>query len=65
MDDHLTVERQSLAMARHQPYWLDVEVLDRAVITQPMLDNITTLVAAANLYRDDFGAGWKRRIVGC
>ncbi len=31
--DHLVVERQSLAFARSQPYWLDVEVLENAAAT--------------------------------
>ncbi|MCB0062365.1 MAG: AAA family ATPase, partial [Caldilineaceae bacterium] len=56
--DHLTVERQSLALARNQPYWLDVEVLEGVTATQPTADNIGALAGAANLYRGDFLAGF-------
>src|SRR5215212_2372167 len=27
---HLLIERQTVAFARHQPYWLDVELLENA-----------------------------------
>ncbi|MCE7988371.1 MAG: hypothetical protein DYG89_45005 [Caldilinea sp. CFX5] len=56
--DHLVVERQSLAFARHQPYWLDVEVLEAAMTTPPTAQTITTLAAAADLYRGDFLDGF-------
>lgn len=58
LGDYLIVERQSLALARSQPYWLDVEALEDAASAQPTADNIATLVAAANLYRGDFLAGF-------
>ncbi|MEZ4662834.1 MAG: BTAD domain-containing putative transcriptional regulator [Caldilineaceae bacterium] len=59
LGDHLMVERQSLALARSQPYWLDVEMLESAVSTPPTAANVATLAAAANLYRSDFLAGFQ------
>lgn len=55
---HLVVERQSLAFARTQPYWLDIEVVEEAVATQPTAQTVATLTAAANLYRGDFLDGF-------
>lgn len=58
LGDHLTVERQSLALDRSQPYWLDVEVLNSAASTQPTADNVAALASTANLYRGDFLNGF-------
>ena len=56
--EHLVVERQSLAFARHQPYWLDVEVLEEALTIAPTAQTVPALVAAAALYRGDFLDGF-------
>lgn len=56
--EHLVVERQNLTFARAQPYWLDVEVLEEAVVTLPTAQTVATLAAAANLYRGDFLDGF-------
>lgn len=58
VSDHLVVDRQSVAFARHQPYWLDVEVLENATAPQPTGQTLANLVAAANLYRGDFLDGF-------
>ncbi|MEZ4706155.1 MAG: tetratricopeptide repeat protein [Caldilineaceae bacterium] len=58
LGEHLTVERQSLALARSQPYWLDVEILEGAASTRPLPENVAELAIAANLYRGDFLAGF-------
>lgn len=56
--DHLVVERQSLAFARGQPYWLDVEVLEETAAVLPTAQNVTMLASAVDLYRGDFLAGF-------
>ena len=56
--DHLVVDRQSLAFAHHEPYWLDIEVLENAATSVPTLQTLATLAAAADLYRGDFLAGF-------
>ncbi|MEZ4736990.1 MAG: BTAD domain-containing putative transcriptional regulator [Caldilineaceae bacterium] len=56
--DHLMIERHSLALARTQPYWLDVEVLETALTLPPTAHNVATLAAAAELYRAEFLDGF-------
>ncbi len=56
--DHLVIDRQSLAFARHEPYWLDVEELENAAISLPTAQTVATLAVAADLYRGDFLAGF-------
>lgn len=56
--EHLVVERQSLAFAHTQPYWLDVEVIETAAATPSTAQTVATLIAAANLYRGDFLDGF-------
>jgi len=56
--DHLLVERQAVAFARQQPHWLDVATLETAAATAPTVQNIATLVTAANLYRGEFLDGF-------
>ncbi len=38
--DHLVIERQAVAFAHSQPYWLDVEVLENAATTQPAAQTV-------------------------
>jgi len=56
--EHLLVERQSLAFARSQPYWLDVEVLETAATTAPTGQTLAMLASAADLYQGDFLDGF-------
>lgn len=56
--DQLVIERQSVAFARSQPYWLDVEELENAAAAQPTLHNVAALASAADLYRSDFLDGF-------
>ncbi len=56
--DHLVVERHSLAFARNQSYWLDVEALEAAATTTPTHENVARLAATADLYRGDFLNGF-------
>ncbi|MDQ3250445.1 MAG: tetratricopeptide repeat protein [Chloroflexota bacterium] len=56
--DHLEIARQSLAFARSQPYWLDVEALEAAATMLPTGQNVAALAAAADGYRGDFLAGF-------
>lgn len=56
--EHLIIERHSLAFARRQPYWLDVEVLEEAATMEPAAQNVAALASAAELYRGDFLAGF-------
>jgi predicted ATPase/DNA-binding SARP family transcriptional activator/predicted negative regulator of RcsB-dependent stress response len=58
VEDYLVIERQSVAFARSQPYWLDVEVLENAATTQPTAQTVAALAAAANLYRGEFLEGF-------
>ncbi|MCX6047959.1 MAG: hypothetical protein NT075_22900 [Chloroflexi bacterium] len=55
---HLVIERQTVAFARNQSYWLDVEVLESAGAQSPTRQNIMTLAAAADLYRGEFLEGF-------
>ena len=56
--EHLVIERQQLAFAQTQPYWLDVDLLEEAMATTPTAQTVTTLAAAADLYRGDFLDGF-------
>lgn len=56
--DHLIVERQSLAFAHHQPYWLDVELLEAAGKQAPTAQTLAALAAVADRYRGDFLEGF-------
>lgn len=56
--NHLEITRQSVAFARDQPYWLDVEVLDDAATMPPTGQNVAVLAAAADRYRGDFLDGF-------
>lgn len=56
--DHLLIERQSVALAIHQPHWLDIVALENAATTPPTAQTVATLAAAAALYRGDFLAGF-------
>lgn len=54
----INVDRHTLAFERSQPYWLDVEALEKAAVALPTTQNLDTLIAAANLYRGDFLDGF-------
>ena len=56
--EHLVIERQTVAFAHDQPYWLDVEILETAATTVPTAQTLATLVAAADLYRGEFLEGF-------
>jgi predicted ATPase/DNA-binding SARP family transcriptional activator/Tfp pilus assembly protein PilF len=56
--DHLSINRQTLALDRSQPYWLDVEVLEAAVAKPLTPEHAATLGEVVNLYRGDFLAGF-------
>jgi len=56
--DHLVSDRQTVAFARSQPYWLDVEVLETAATMLPTAQTVATLASAADLYRGDFLDGF-------
>ncbi len=56
--EHLIIERQMVVFAQEQPYWLDVEVLESAATITPTPQTVTTLAAAADLYRGEFLEGF-------
>ncbi|MEZ4735440.1 MAG: BTAD domain-containing putative transcriptional regulator [Caldilineaceae bacterium] len=56
--DYLVIERQSVTFAHHQPYWLDVTILESSGATAVSADNVTALANAATLYRGDFLDGF-------
>ncbi|MCX6047089.1 MAG: BTAD domain-containing putative transcriptional regulator [Chloroflexi bacterium] len=55
---HLVIERQTVALALHQPYWLDVALLETAAATAPTAQTIAALATAAALYRGEFLEGF-------
>jgi predicted ATPase/DNA-binding SARP family transcriptional activator/Tfp pilus assembly protein PilF len=56
--DHLIKARETLALDRSQPYWLDSELLDHAVNTAATTADPESLQQALNLYRGEFLAGF-------
>lgn len=58
VSDHVVSERQSVAFDHQQPYWLDVEELEKAAATVPTAQNMAVMAAAADYYRGDFLQGF-------
>lgn len=56
--NHLVIDRHTVAFAHNQPYWLDVEVLEKAATTLPTAQNVAALASTTGLYRNDFLDGF-------
>jgi DNA-binding SARP family transcriptional activator len=55
---YLIVSREAIAFDRAQPYWLDVEVLRKALENKSVTANTQQLWDVIALYQEDFLAGW-------
>jgi DNA-binding SARP family transcriptional activator len=55
---YLIVTREAIAFDRAQPYWLDVEVLRKALENKAITANTQQLWDVIALYQEDFLAGW-------
>ena len=58
LGDHLQIERQTVTFQPTHPYWLDVEVLRRALTPRPTLTDLTMRQAAIDLYQGEFLSGF-------
>jgi DNA-binding SARP family transcriptional activator len=52
---HLTITRQSVALNRERPYWLDVDAFQAGVTAE---GDVARLLEAVELYRGDFLEGF-------
>jgi DNA-binding SARP family transcriptional activator len=55
---YLIVTREAIAFDRTQPYWLDVEVLRKALENKTITASTQQLWDVISLYQEDFLAGW-------
>jgi DNA-binding SARP family transcriptional activator len=55
---YLIVTREAITFDQAQPYWLDVEVLRKALENKAVTANMQQLWEVIALYQEDFLAGW-------
>lgn len=56
--DHVRIDRQTVTFDRTQPYWLDVEVLQRSLAPTASSVTLAERQAAVDLYQDEFLHGF-------